>query len=135
MATTEFGAASNAWLTAAPNAFKALKKAYQLDREWTFSIDGLEHHAADLDPDRIDGRQGAAAFMLRRMQATTFLLRSPDPNRSGLLLAYSSDLLAYLVLLIDTEGMRLGNEEPHIRALAIATADLLTHATLNAPLS
>lgn len=97
-ADTSLDGAREEWIRCAPQAFLFLKEIYGLGDAWSFPIERIDQAPADSDPNDLQDEAGAAAFMLRRMQAIWFLLESDMSEHSrGLCLGYASDLAAYLI--------------------------------------
>ena len=87
------------WLSASIPGFFALKTAYGLGDTWTFTIANPDlTHVDDVIVGEIRDPRGAAAFMLRRIQALRIILNHSEISSLGLVksLGYAADLSDYL---------------------------------------
>lgn len=117
------------WMRVSFDLFGSLKRLFDLPATWTFDI-----KTPDLDETtrgQLHESQGAAAFMLRRIQAMRHLIAEGtlDTPALKLLLAYSNDLNQYLNTLSETHNMA-----PHVyedvKTAAKPTRDLTRETAL-----
>lgn len=93
--------ATRLWYESCPGAFEALKSRYGLDDTWQFSIGRPDV----MDPNDLTDPRGAAAFMLRRMQAVYYLLSEPfNSTVANQLCGYVADIATYLTNVMGAEG-------------------------------
>lgn len=81
-----------AWLGIADELFYALKEEFDVPKSWTFQVE-----ASRVAPEELWSAQGAAAFMLRRIQAVRVLCELENSEARGhLLREHASALYPYL---------------------------------------
>lgn len=116
------------WFGVSGELFCALKREFALTDTWAFSVAGPDVAPSDADPQDLRDLDGAAAFMLRRIQAIRKVLIDGATEPERLIVGYASDLYTFLFMVLSEGRIDDPTNEGIIVTGAEATRDVVALA-------